>query len=123
MSSLCSRRGGMYSGKSWRREYNSARKTPACTIFSKSRLRRGDNARLRCPRLGAAHPLKRAFFQQAQDLVLRFQRHLADFIQKERAVLWPCSTLPNFANSSISLLVFATKEFTVDQGLGLRPRS
>src|SRR5207244_10341740 len=46
---------------------------------------RGDNADIRLDRLVAANALERSGLQHAQNLRLRRQRHVADFVEKNRA--------------------------------------
>src|SRR5207249_10138631 len=47
-------------------------------------VRRGDNADSHFDRLVPADALERAGLQHTQDLRLRRQRHIADFVQKNR---------------------------------------
>ena len=50
-------------------------------------VRRGDDADVHGNRLVAAHALERAGLQHPQDLGLGRRRHVADFIQEQRALV------------------------------------
>lgn len=53
----------------------------------------GDNADIRLDRLMTTHAIEEAVAQNAQKPGLQFHRHVADFIEKERAAL-ACSKRP-----------------------------
>ena len=81
---------------------------------------RGDEAHVRLQRLGAAEPLVLALLQHAQQLHLRREGDVADFVEEQRAALGQLEApfLPLLRAGERALLV--AEQLRFDQALGQR---
>ena len=87
MSSRRSRSGGSLIVTTLRRKYRSWRNLPSPTAASRSRMRRRDQADVDLDRLVAADAEDLLVLQHAQQLGLQRQRHVADFVEEQRAAV------------------------------------
>ena len=87
MSSRRSASAGTRSGTTARRWNRSSRKVPSPISRSRSRAVDETIRTSTLTRVDAADPLEGLVDQHAQDLVLRLARHVADFVEIERAAM------------------------------------
>ena len=89
MSSLCSRRGGIYSGKTLEAQIQLLAEITGLHHRLQVAAGGGDDARLCGQRLVTSNAFKRALFQQAQDLISASPTSSRRFHPKTRCRLWP----------------------------------
>jgi hypothetical protein len=92
MSSLRSRSGGRRRRITLRRWYKSSRNSPAARAFEVL-VRGGDHAHVGAQRVVAADAVELAVRQHAQQARLQVERHVADFVEEQRAAS-ACSKRP-----------------------------
>jgi len=85
MSPLLSDNGGTRTGTTFKRWYRSSRNRPAANLPLEIPAGRGHDADIDRHVGRATYALKNLIDDHPKDLVLRFERHVADFVDKERA--------------------------------------
>ncbi len=81
---------------------------------------RGQNADIDANRFRSAHPLDFSLLQDAQNLGLRGQGHVADFVQEDGASVAELEFSQTLAGGPGERALFVAKQFTLDQIVGNR---
>ena len=113
-------RGNILAPFTKRRQMNADHVKPVVQVFSKSTfanssfeflIGRGDHAHVRCYFLVATHPKKGAIRKHPQQPSLQIQRHVTDFVQKQRSARGLLKTPLALALGTGKRTLLVTKKF------------